>query len=120
MAMKRFKNILYVAEFALDQSPAIARANELAKNNQEKLTFLHVLEQPRLGSLLDHYTPEQIETQLREQGRNTLEQLLFGYRIVNPIDLQIRFGSPFIEIVRQTLDSDRDVVIKLAGGGYGI
>lgn len=40
------------------------------------------MEQPRLGSLLDHYIPEQIETQLREQERNKLEELLFGYRTV--------------------------------------
>jgi hypothetical protein len=39
MAMKRFKNILYVAEFAVDQSLAIARAIELAENNQAKLIF---------------------------------------------------------------------------------
>jgi len=118
--MKRFKNILYVAEFSVDQSSAIARAITLAENNQARLTFLHVVEPPRLGALLDYYAPEQIETKLLEQERNKFEQLLFGYRSVNPMDLQIRFGSPFIEIVRQTLKGDHDLVIKLAGGGHGI
>lgn len=120
MAMKRFKNILYVAEFSADQSSAIARALALAENNQAKLTFLHVVEAPRPGALLDYYAPEQIETQLLEQERSKLEQLLLGYRDLNPIDLQIRFGSPFIEIVRQTLDRNHDLVIKLAAGGHGI
>lgn len=120
MAMKRFKNILYVAEFAVDQRLAIARVIALSENNQARLTFLHVVEQPRLGALLDLYTPEQIDMQLREQERHKLEQLLLGYSGVNPIDLQIRIGRPFIEIVRQTLDGDHDLVVKLAGGGQGI
>ncbi|OAH99130.1 hypothetical protein A1353_21190 [Methylomonas methanica] len=120
MAMKRFKNILYVAEFAVDQSLAIARVIALAENNQARLTFLHVVEQPRLGALLDLFTPEQIDMQLREQERHKLEALVLGYSSVNPVDLQIRIGSPFIEIVRQTLDGDHDLVIKLARGGQGI
>ncbi|PKD40238.1 universal stress protein [Methylomonas sp. Kb3] len=120
MAMNRFKNILYVAEFAVDQRQAIERVIALAANNQARLTFLQVVEQPRLGALLELYTPEQIDNQLREQERQKLEALLLGYSSVNPVDVQIRVGSPFIEIVRQTLDGDHDLVIKLAAGDHGI
>ncbi|QSB01446.1 universal stress protein [Methylomonas sp. EFPC1] len=120
MAMNRFKNILYVAEFAVDQRKAIERVIALAANNQARLTFLQVVEQPRLGALLELYTPEQIDNQLREQERQKLEALLLGYSSVNPVDVQIRVGSPFIEIVRQTLDGDHDLVIKLAADDHGI
>lgn len=47
--MKRFKNILYVSETGVDQTPALARAVLLAKNNQADLTVADVIPEGVLG-----------------------------------------------------------------------
>jgi hypothetical protein len=56
--VKRFKNILYLAEPSLDQTAALARAVSLAENNQARLTLLQVSEPSRAGILVESGTLE--------------------------------------------------------------
>lgn len=108
--MKRFKNILYVAEPAQDQTAALARAVSLAENNQARLTLLRAIEPP--GSL----RPEEA----REPLLAELEALAAPFRDRLEISVQARLGAPVTEIIREVLAERRDLIIKLAGPQEGL
>ena len=113
--MKQFKNLLFVVEGdESDQATALARALSLAENNQASLTLLRVLERPRLGPLFGKGYEAEIEARLRQRELDRIESLLAAHAERSAIMLEVRFGTPFIEIVRDVLRNGRDLVIKRA------
>lgn len=116
--MKQFDNIVYVTEdLVADQSAAVARAISLAKNNQASLTMLYVAEKPFLGPFSGHLAIEDFKLQLRQQAISRMESWLAPVRGDMEIPLVVKFGTPFIEVIRDALRNDRDLVIKPAGYG---
>lgn len=113
--MKRFKNILYLAEPDLDQTAALARAVSLAENNQARLTLLQVMEPPRAGILVESRALE-----ARDRMAASLEALAAPWRERLAIDIQARLGTPFLVAIREVLAEGRDLVIKLANPGTGL
>jgi nucleotide-binding universal stress UspA family protein len=118
--MKRFKNILYVAEPKLDQTASLARAVSLAENNQARLTLLHIIEPPRAGILDGSRTLEALYAGALQRMAKDMETLAAPYRERVAISIQVRLGIPFLEIIRDVLAQGRDLVIKLANPDTGI
>jgi len=113
--MKRFKNILYLAEPGLDQTAALARAVSLAENNQARLTLLQVMEPPRAGILVESRVLE-----AQDRMAASLKALAAPWRERLAIDIQARLGTPFLVAIREVLAEGRDLIIKLASPETGL
>lgn len=116
--MKRFDNVVYVVEDLLaDQAAAVARAITLAENNQAALTLLYVAQVPRMGSFSGGLAIEDYKRQLRQQAILRMEAWLKPVGGNSEIHVEVKFGTPFIEVIRDVLRNERDLVIKSAGYG---
>jgi nucleotide-binding universal stress UspA family protein len=116
--MSTFQNILYVVEEPdIEQDAAIARAVSLAQNNQARLSLLYVADPPRLGPFADRLSIHDLSARLEAQQREWIEGLLEPHRGSVAVDIHVRFGKRFVEVVRDVLANGRDLVIKAAGYG---
>jgi len=122
--MKRFKNILFVADGADGERSALRRALALARDNGARLTVMDVIDEfstlspdaqviEAVGSLQ--------KALARERARE-LERLLKSVRA--PADgvrtaIEIRPGKPFIQIIRQVLSGRHDLLVKAPRGTSG-
>lgn len=112
--MRRFKNILCVIEPGSDCRPALERAISLAENNQTELTVASVIERVTAGIGMPDGGPISADLQaaLREAQEQKLHALLEPYR--ERIDLKVKVlqGIPFIEVIREVMAHDHDLLIK--------
>jgi len=119
--MKRFKNILFIADRPGSESKAFRNALALAAANDAALTVMDVVEpmvwsadnQARFGA--------DLSTILRDRR---LDELAI---MTNPhcndklmIRTQVAIGTPFLEIIRATLRNHFDLVIKSAEKSQGL
>ena len=121
--MKRFSNILLVADERTDFSAALKRGATLARNNQARLTVCAIVDsvpsEVRLGVM--SITPTEvldIATTKEQEWLN--EAVLSVGNDGQSIDTKVLVGRPFIEIIRQVLRNDHDLVIKSADADSGL
>jgi nucleotide-binding universal stress UspA family protein len=121
--MKRFKQILYYADAAADERSrsALERAADLTLRNRGRLTVLGVVQLPSDLHLLAPALPEADLWDLAMQDlRERLEQLVEPVRQKElRLDVEVRIGTPFIEIIRRVLAHGHDLVMMSAEGGRG-
>ncbi|MCU7843261.1 MAG: universal stress protein [Candidatus Thiodiazotropha sp. (ex Monitilora ramsayi)] len=112
--MKRFKNILCVVDPLRVCKPTMIRAATLAKNNQAKLTVIDVVEPVTAGIGMPEGGPisENLQTVIVNDHRQKLEIELESYRKQIEIKTDVLVGTPFLEIIREVLRNERDLVIK--------
>lgn len=114
--MKRFQNILYVAEPAVDQSAAMARAVSLARNNQASLTVVDVI--PTFSAGIGMPPGGPITTALQQaimaEHQAALERLVEPFRGTMAITLRVLEGRTFLEAIREVLRHGHDLLIKPA------
>ena len=121
--MAKFSNILLFCDANIEQSTAIKRAAELANDNQAALTVCAIVDAvpSKLHTAITVVTPaELIDIAVTEQ-RRWLEQTLknvIGDGVT--IEIKILVGKPYIEVIRQVLKSDHDLVIKCADRDTGL
>jgi len=113
--MQRFKNILCVLEDVKAGKYVMERAVTLAENNQARLTVVDVVEHVTAGIGMPEGGPISVDLQAalvstHEQG---LETLVDPYRKRTEIEARVLAGVPFLEIIREVLRSDHDLVIKV-------
>ncbi len=115
--MKRFSNILMIADEGLDWSAALNRAVTLARNNQALLTLCSTVDsipsETQLG--IAAITPAELLEIAVTEKQEWLENVIDSVAD-NGITLKAKVlvGRPFIEIIRQVLGNDYDLVIKCA------
>lgn len=115
--MKRFSNILLVADSARADSVALKRAIELAKTNQAKLTVVDIVKQiPGTMQMAIVAMPynELIEFAIAEKRVALDEVAAVGTTKGVGISVDVLVGKAFLEIVRKVLRDDHDLVIKAA------
>jgi universal stress protein E len=119
--MKRFKNILYLADGPASQRDGLDRAVALARSNQARLTLVDVTEQITMGwDLEERYGVKLTET-LRERRLDELEVLAAPYADAGVmIYTQVLTGTPFIEVIRAVQRNGYDLVMKTARPPAGI
>lgn len=113
--MQRFKDILCVLEDVKAGKYVMERAVTLAENNQARLTVVDVVEHVTAGIGMPEGGPISVDLQAalvgaHEQG---LETLVDPYRKRTEIEARVLAGVPFLEIIREVLRSDHDLVIKV-------
>lgn len=108
--MKRFKNILYVVDSMATASKALDSAVAIAIRNKARLTIVAVHEKlpPHLPSPMLH----KLEQALSEEEYAQLEKLRKAVAKPAKIEVNLLVGTPFLEIIRDVLRNDRDLIIK--------
>ena len=119
--MQQFKNILVAVDLSCgdhlvssDLSPptleAIERAQWLAKLNSARLTLLGVLDvSPASQRIIEKASEDR--TVLTE-ANEALDTLVAAARAENiQASAQIRFGKSWVEIIRQAIENDADLVV---------
>ncbi|MGB5398160.1 MAG: universal stress protein [Gammaproteobacteria bacterium] len=114
--MKRFKNILSVAEHGEDSLPALERAVALAENNQARLTVIDVIERMSAGIGMSAGGPISADLQaaMLSAHSKTLEDLVEPFRARVEISTRVLVGVNFLEIIREVLRNGHDLVLKVA------
>lgn len=113
--MTRFRRMLFVDEPDVDQRAGIARAAALAANNQAELTVLHVAEEPRLGIFADLINANQNQVHKKLEALAVERIDAEWHDVSQPFTRKVRFGTGFIEVIREVLEGDYDLVLKVAG-----
>ncbi len=114
--MRRFKNILFVANPGTMCKTTLERATTLTENNQASLTVVKVVPCVTAGIGMPKGGPISAELQAAtmEKGQQELEALIEPYRKRLVIKTKVLVGTPFLTIIREILRNDHDLVIKVA------
>lgn len=116
--MKRFKNILFVFDSSLKQDNAFSKTLDLAKNNQARLTVVDVVPNFSAGIGMPTGGPisEELMDWVKADSHKQMDDFLQTYDLEG-IDVQVVMlvgEVRFIEIVREVLRHNFDLVIKAA------
>lgn len=112
--MKRFKNILCMMERQATSQCAIERAVALAENNQASVTVATVIERVPAGvKISDGGTdPGDAQARLTDTEAQRLDTLIEPYRARVRMNTKALVGTSFLEIIREVIRSEHDLVIK--------
>jgi len=121
--MKRFSNILLVVDERTDYSAALKRGATLARKNRAQLTVCAIVDtvpsELRIGAI--RITPRQVLDVATARQREWLEDTVNSVATDGvSLDKKVLFGKPFIEIIRQVLRNDHDLIIKCADADSGL
>jgi nucleotide-binding universal stress UspA family protein len=116
--MQRFKNILFVAEPTADNSAALTRAIALAINNQASLTVIGLVTAlPRdMQMAIVAVTPTELLDSVVADKHHELAEMVKATTPDErlPVVVKVLVGTVFLEIIREVLRNDHDLVIKAA------
>ncbi|WP_182870972.1 universal stress protein [Rhodopirellula sp. JC639] len=119
--MERFKKLLVYTGTEEPES-AIARAVVLAMENGASLTLMDVIKPiPKILRLFKgDATPDELQRLLIDDHRAKLQDLVseFDESEVN-IDIVVTVGDPAMEVIREVMRNEHDLVIKAADGFRG-
>ena len=119
--MKRFKNILFVADREDGLNAALDRAVALSQTNSARLTVIDVTPEAGLGDYVKKAYTVDLDKQIREQRQESLEALVQPYMADDiPVYTKVLTGIPFLEIVRAVLRNGHDLVMKVAQYDTGL
>ncbi len=124
--MRQFKNILVVADKLTDDDSlitAVKRAAELAKHDQTRLKVVDTLEElPSDSSDLYKIVPRpELRQMLIEHRMAALDELVVPLREAGmQVVTKVLVGTPHIEIVREVIRDQHDLLIKPATGPGGL
>jgi nucleotide-binding universal stress UspA family protein len=113
--MKRFKNILCVVEPREECKPALERAITLTENNQANLKIVTVTHRitPSIDTSDEGTIATDIQAAMLKSHAQGVETLIDPYRKRMEIKFEVLTGTPFLEIIREVLRNEHDLVIKI-------
>jgi len=114
--MKRFKNILYLADGIEEAGTALRRALGLAKTNNARLTVMDVIgEPPSVTGQIKARFGLDVDQLLRDQRQESLDALVRPFQEPDTlIYTRVASGVAFVEVIRAVLESGYDLVVKPA------
>ncbi len=121
--MERFSNILLIADKGTDHSAALKRAVTLARNNQALLTICATVDAipSDMQLVVTAVTPAELQDIAVAEKRDWLEEVVRSVPAVGvSLEAKVLVGKPFIEIIRQVLGDDYDLIIKCAEVAGGL
>jgi nucleotide-binding universal stress UspA family protein len=121
--LKRFSKLLVIADAGTDYSAALKDALTLARNNQASLTLVGIVDSipAELQVAITVVTPMELCDIAVAEKREELRQIIttIGDEEI-AVETKVLVGKPFLEIIRQVLGNDYDLVIKCAEGATGL
>ena len=119
--MKRFKNIVFIADRDKGLTASLDRAVVIAKTNGARLTVMDVTAEIGLADYIQRTYSVDLNAQLKEQRLQFLETLTQPYTDRGvPVYTTVATGIPFIEIVRAVQRNAHDLVMKVAEHDSGL
>jgi len=113
--MKRFSNILFVAESHVDDPVVFNQAITLASNNQAQITVVGVVDSLDVPKASAHTASDLLDAMIRQRQEQLETLVLSGSESAPKMETKILVGKPFIEIIREVIGHQRDLVIKSVG-----
>lgn len=112
--MKRFKDILYVAQAGKQSKSLMERVISLATSHQARLTVVDAIEVVTAGIGMPDGGPISAELQRAMVRAHTegLQELIEPHRERMEIQSRVLQGTPFLEVIREVLRNGHDLVIK--------
>ena len=121
--MKRFSNILLIADEGTDYSAALKRAVTLARNNQALFTICAVVDMVPgdMQMAITAVTPAELRDIAVAEKRDWLEGVVKSV-VADGVALEAKVlsGKTFLEVIRQVLGNDHDLIIKCAEVAGGL
>ena len=115
--MKRFRNILLIADAGTNHSAALKTAVALARNNQALLNICAIADAVPGDTQMavTAITPAELRNIAISEKRDWLDELVKSVAADGvPLEQKVLVGKPFIEIIRQVLENNHDLIIKCA------
>ena len=106
--MKRFKNILAVYNGEVGDDDALTHATTLAKRNDARLTVIEVIKDVAAS-------PANVTERQKHLSRLATSMAQEGIKVEDIVSV----GTPFLQIVRQVLRKNHDLVIMAAESSSG-
>ncbi len=105
--MKRFKDILVIYDGSVGAEDALNQVMMLARANKAKLTVVDLAEEGRYSF-----------NSIKERERR-LQRLVPAIRAdsVDDVGAKVLVGTPFLEVIKQVLREEHDLVVAGAEGG---
>ena len=121
--MKRFSNILLVLDARTDYSAALQRGTTLARSNQAHLTVCAIVDRVpgeiKMGVIA--IKPRDVLDIAVTEKRDWLDNAVTSVAAYGvSLDTKVLVGRPFIEIIRQVLRDNHDLIIKCADVDSGL
>ncbi|MCG6916176.1 MAG: universal stress protein [Deltaproteobacteria bacterium] len=121
--MHRFKNILLLHDTRPEHHLTIKRAVELARRNQAKLTVVDVIEDDSWdsGEIYASAPFQELKQLVSEERQKGLESTIEPMKEEGlEVGATLLFGKPFLEIIREVLRENHDLLMKTAQGEGGL
>lgn len=119
--MKRFKNILFYVDGSDDLTASLLRAVSLAKSNQAKLTLIDVIEAVETPPQVSERFDVDLTDLLVSQRNLALEEIASQIKDEHVlISTQVLTGIPFVEVIKQILSNQYDLLMKVARPPTGL
>jgi len=117
--MKRFKNILCIVDTKAEDNIVLDHAVKLATNNQARLTVVEIIDDTQANekSLEGIFSLESLQKKLVTDHENTLQELISPWVNKMVINHRVLTGILFLEIIREVLRDDYDLVFKMSDSG---
>jgi nucleotide-binding universal stress UspA family protein len=121
--VKRFSNILLVVDESADIAAALKRGVTLAASNQARLTVCAIVDtipgEMQMGVIAVR-SREVLDIALARK-RDWLESVIESVETHGlPLETKVLVGKPFIEMIRQVLRNDHDLIIKCVDNDSGL
>ena len=121
--MKWFSNILLVVDDETDNSAALQRATTLAKSNKARLTVCASIDampnEVRMRAItVSSREVLDVAIAKTQEWLNGIVESVATDEVA--IDTKVLVGKPFIEIIREVLRDDHDLLIKPADADRGL
>jgi universal stress protein E len=115
--MKRFKNILVAADTRLQEHPLVDEAAAIARHNGATLKLVDVVPEFPWAVRLVMRDHQHVQDLLTEEKRQQLESLAQTARATGiNVTTKVLHGASSVEIVREVLRDEHDLVIAPAKG----
>lgn len=117
--MKRFKNILFVVDEQSAHEQALDRVSWLSTANDARVTLVGTIDSggsrdlSSAFSMIQGFGPKEIEKKVIQVHQSKLDEQadVLRKRGVR-VETKLLVGTPFIELIRQVLRGEHDLVIK--------
>ena len=114
--MKRFSNILLIAGGDNWRETALERAVSLATENQADLTVVDVVELSGDLRVIGREKRDRLISEIVDNRLVQLDNMVQHVRDRVTVQTRVIRGTAFLEIIREVLRNNNDLVMKMSGG----
>jgi universal stress protein E len=120
--MNRFRNILFVADDSTGEQAALSRILQVARQTGANVTVMQVMmpvaANVDIGVTMDF---DDLQQRVNDEARERLKRLIKSCtRAVPPPAMVVREGIDYIEVIREVLRGQHDLVARAASADSGL